>query len=61
MSCWSIFGQWMSYPLLPLCGVVLLVWRGLGLAFDRTKMIVVPLVLVGQCGVLTLVRVGMLH
>jgi hypothetical protein len=37
------------------------VWRGLGLTFDRTKMIVVPLVLVGQCGMLTLVRVGMLR
>ena len=45
-SCWSIFGRWVSYSLPPLCGAVLLVWHGIGMAPDSTMVTTVPLVIV---------------
>jgi hypothetical protein len=42
----SVFGQWVSYPLPPLCGVVSSVQRGTGIASDQTEVIAIPSVLV---------------
>jgi hypothetical protein len=36
-SCQSVSGQWVSYPLPPLCGVVMLERRGIGMTSDRTE------------------------
>jgi hypothetical protein len=48
VSCRSVFGRWVSYPLPPLCGVVLLVRYDAGLTFDRTELTVVTSVLAGS-------------
>jgi hypothetical protein len=45
-SCQSVFGWWSSYPWPLLCGVVLFMRCGTGMASNRTEVIVVPSVLV---------------
>jgi hypothetical protein len=45
-SHWSVSGWWVSYPLPPLCSVVLFVRRGTGMVSDQTEMTAVTSVLV---------------
>ena len=42
----SVFEWWVSYPLPPLCGAVSLMRRGTGMTSNRTKVTVVPFILV---------------
>jgi hypothetical protein len=46
----SVFGQWVSYPLPPWCGVVSSMWHGTGMASDRAEVTAVLSVLAWSVG-----------
>jgi hypothetical protein len=60
MSCRFVFEWWVSYPLPPLCGVVLSVRRGTRMVSDQTEVTAVNRSLRGQCDTPTSVRAGIL-
>jgi hypothetical protein len=43
----SVFGRWVLYPLLLLCGVIMSVRRGIGMVSDQIEMTTITSVLAG--------------